>query len=211
MMLDRINEARKKSRYGGSGAITREQFLFYEMRTIAKLVQENLTEQEILRKVYQDNLFQYPTERSIKTIANGCMRRLKALNNNLLINAIADQHSDISKQICLYAMMKQYNLMLDFMVMVIGEKYRQNDLSFGKTDVNVFLLRLQEQDEYIALWSSATLAKIRQVIMKTLVETEYIDAPNAVRLNPVLLSRVLEDAIRENHDEGIFPAFNFFE
>ena len=211
MMLDRINEARKKSRYGGSGAITREQFLFYEMRTIAKLVQENLTEQEILQKVYQDNLFQYPTERSIKTIANGCMRRLKALDNNLLINAIADQHSDISKQICLYAMMKQYNLMLDFMVMVIGEKYRQNDLSFGKTDVNVFLLRLQEQDEYVALWSSATLAKVRQVIMKTLVETEYIDAPNAVRLNPVLLSRVLEDAIRENHDEGIFPAFNFFE
>ena len=211
MMLDRINEARKKSRYGGSGAITREQFLFYEMRTIAKLVQENLTEQEILQKVYQDNLFQYPTERSIKTIANGCMRRLKALDNNLLINAIADQHSDISKQICLYAMMKQYNLMLDFMVMVIGEKYRQNDLSFGKTDVNVFLLRLQEQDEYVALWSSATLAKIRQVIMKTLVETEYIDAPNAVRLNPVLLARVLEDAIRENHDEGIFPAFNFFE
>ena len=210
-MLDRINEARKKSRYSGSGAITREQFLFYEMRTIAKLVQENFTEQEILQKVYQDNLFQYPTERSIKTIANGCMRRLKALDNNLLINAIADQHSDISKQICLYAMMKQYNLMLDFMVMVIGEKYRQNDLSFGKTDVNVFLLRLQEQDEYVALWSSATLAKIRQVIMKTLVETEYIDAPNAVRLNPVLLSRVLEDAIRENHDEGIFPAFNFFE
>ena len=210
-MLDRINEARKKSRYSGSGAITREQFLFYEMRTIAKLVQENLTEQEILQKVYQDNLFQYPTERSIKTIANGCIRRLKALDNNLLINAIADQPSDISKQICLYAMMKQYNLMLDFMVMVIGEKYRQNDLSFGKTDVNVFLLRLQEQDEYVALWSSATLAKIRQVIMKTLVETEYIDAPNAVRLNPVLLSRVLEDAIRENHDEGIFPAFNFFE
>ena len=211
MMLDRINEARKKSRYGGSGAITREQFLFYEMRTIAKLVQENLTEQEILQKVYQDNLFQYPTERSIKTIANGCIRRLKALDNNLLINAIANQPSDISKQICLYAMMKQYNLVLDFMVMVIGEKYRQNDLSFGKTDVNVFLLRLQEQDEYVALWSSATLAKIRQVIMKTLVETEYIDAPNAVRLNPVLLSRVLEDAIRENHDEGIFPAFNFFE
>ena len=51
MMLDRINEARKKSRYSGSGAITREQFLFYEMRTIAKLVQENLTEQEILQKV----------------------------------------------------------------------------------------------------------------------------------------------------------------
>lgn len=210
-MLDRINEARKKSRYSGSGAITREQFLFYEMRTIAKLVQENLTEQEILQKVYQDNLFQYPTERSIKTIANGCMRRLKALDNNILINAIANQPSDISKQICLYAMMKQYNLVLDFMVMVIGEKYRQNDLSFGKTDVNVFLLRLQEQDDYIALWSSATLAKIRQVIMKTLVETEYIDTPNAVRLNPVLLSRVLEDGIRENHDEGIFPAFNFFE
>lgn len=71
-----------------TGVITREQFLFYEMRTTARLVEEGLTAAEI------------------------------------------------AKQICLYAMMKQYRLVWDFMVTVIGEKYHLKDLSFGKIDLN---------------------------------------------------------------------------
>ena len=46
--------------------ITKEQFLFHEMRTIAKLVIENKTNEEILDEVVNDNLFQYPTEKSLK-------------------------------------------------------------------------------------------------------------------------------------------------
>ena len=36
-------------------AITKEQFLFHEMRTIAKLVIENKTNEEILDEVVNDN------------------------------------------------------------------------------------------------------------------------------------------------------------
>ena len=44
-------------------SLTREQFLFYEMRTTAKLVCEGLDDEQVIARVLSDNLFQYPTEK----------------------------------------------------------------------------------------------------------------------------------------------------
>ena len=60
----------------------------------------------------------------------------------------------------------------------------------------------------MATWSDKTTAKLRQVLMKTLVENEYLDSTKAERLNPVLISPILESAIREAGQEIALPAFN---
>ena len=93
-----------------NAAITREQFLFYEVRITAKLVCEGLSNDEIVGRIVKENLFQYPTEKSVKKMALACLRRLEALEDSTLVQAIATQPSDVSKQICLYAMMRQYRL-----------------------------------------------------------------------------------------------------
>ena len=93
-----------------NAAITREQFLFYEVRTTAKLVCEGLSNDEIVDRIVKENLFQYPTEKSVKKMALACLRRLEALEDSTLVQAIAMQPCDVSKQICLYAMMRQYRL-----------------------------------------------------------------------------------------------------
>lgn len=193
-----------------NAAITREQFLFYEVRTTAKLLCEGLSADEVAERIVSDNLFQYPTEKSVRKMALACLRRLDALGDETLVQAIATQPSDVSKQICLYAMMKQYRLVWDFMVSVIGEKYRLRDISFGKIDLNVFFMRLQEQDDYVATWSDSTITKLKQVLQKTLVDNEYIESTKAEQLNPVLLSPVLENAIRSNNDDAALIAFNCF-
>lgn len=193
-----------------SGVITREQFLFYEMRTTAKLLAEGLSDEEAADRIVTENLFQYPTEKSVRKMAQTCIHRLHAMDDETLIIALATQPSEVSKQICLYAMMKQYRLVWEFMVTVIGEKYRLKDTSFGKIDLNTFFLRLQEQDDGVATWSDSTIAKIKQVLNKVLVENEYLDNPHADHLNPVWLNPVLENAIRSNNDHIILPAFNCF-
>ena len=198
------------SPYKGSGQITREQFLFYEMRTTAKLMEEGREEKEIIEKIVEENLFQYPTEKSIRQMARTCIARLKSLEDESLVTAIASQPADIAKQICLYAMMKHYRLVWDFMITVIGEKYRSSDMTFGKIDLNSYFLRLQEQDDLVATWSDSTINKLKQVITKILVENEYIDSNKAAKLNPVWLQPVLENAIRANGDEIALPAFNCF-
>ena len=142
-----------------NAAITREQFLFYEVRTTAKLVCEGLNNDGVVDRIVKENLFQYPTEKSVKKMALACLRRLDALEDQTLVEAIANQPSDVSRQVCLYAMMRQYRLVQDFMLTVIGEKYRRLDNSFGKIDLNVFFQRLQEQDDWVATWSENTIQK----------------------------------------------------
>ncbi len=199
-----------ESPYKGSAQITREQFLFYEMRTTAKLMREELDDNEVIEKIVNENLFQYPTEKSIKQMARTCINRLKAMQDEDLIEAVASQPSETAKQICLYAMMKQYRLVWDFMITVIGAKYREQDFSYGKIDLNVFFMRIQEQDDEVAGWSTSTINKIKQVINRILVENEYIDNPRATTLNPVMICSEVENAIRANGDEIALPAFNCF-
>lgn len=191
-------------------SLTREQFLFYEMRTTAKLMSESLKEEKIIGRIVDENLFQYPTERSIKGMAKACISRLKLMNDDSLVEAIATQPTNIAKQICLYALMKYNGLVWDFMLTVVGEKYRLKDTTFGKIDLNVFFMRLQEQNDAVLTWSDSTITKLKQVLTKVLVENEYLDSTKADHLNPVWLNPILENAIRSNGDAAALPAFNCF-
>lgn len=191
-----------------NAAMTREQFLFYEMRTTAKLMNEGLEKGVVVERIVSENLFQYPTEKSVRKMTLACIRRLESMEDDTLIAAIATQPSDVAKQICLYAMMRQYRLVWDFMLTVVGDKYRKLDSSFSKMDLNVFFMRLQEQDDWVATWSDSTITKVRQVLTKMLVENEYLDSTDADHLNPVLISPLLENAIREDGQEIVLPAFN---
>ncbi len=191
-----------------NAVLTREQFLFYETRTTARLLCEDLSREQVVERIEKENLFQYPTEKTVKRMATTCLRRLEALEDSSLVQAIATQPSDVAKQICLYAMMRQYRLVWDFMLTVIGTKYRLLDTSFGKIDLNGFFMRLQEQDDWVATWSEATVSRLKQVLQRILVENEYLDGTNADHLNPVLISPLLENAIRASGQELALPAFN---
>ena len=199
-----------ESPYVGSGSLTRAQFLFYEMRTVAKLLLEGATDEEIRERVVRENLFQYPTERIIARMVDECLKRLHGLQDNTLVAGIAESDSFTAKQICLYAMMKEYRLVWDFMITIIGSKYQQQDFTYNRRDINVFLLQLQEQDDIVASWSESTCKKISSVLSRILVENEYIDHGKAERLNPVMISSILENAIRESGQTIALSAFNCF-
>lgn len=206
-MADR-NKAllRETSPYNAS--ITSEQFLFYETRITAGLIIDRLNHREIIDRVFKENLFQYPTEKSLKRIAGICCRRLEALNDETLIRAITTESSETARQICLYAMMKQHRLVWDFMIVVVGGKYRHMETSFSKDDITAFITRLREQDDLVATWSESTISKITQVLGRILAENGYLDSVRAKKLNRVSISPILENAIRNTGQDYALPAFN---
>jgi hypothetical protein len=194
-----------------NGGLTREQFLFYEMKITASLLTQGYSKEEALIKIIEENLYQFPTERMIKSIAQGCFKRLESLENSELVRELATSSMDIGKQINLYAMMRYNRIVWDFMVTVIGEKYRTQDFSFSAKDVNVFLDRLREQVDGVKDWSEATMQKIKQVLVKCLVECGYLESTKAESLLPICLFPEVEMAMRNNNDEVAFSAFNYFE
>ena len=68
-----------------NGGLTREQFLFFEIRVVASLIAEGLSRDEILKMIQEDNLFQFPTERMISSIAGTCFKRIDALESETLV------------------------------------------------------------------------------------------------------------------------------
>lgn len=193
-----------------NGSLTAEQFLFYEIRIAAQYYIDGKTIEEAIEIIKKDNLFQYPTERQVSRLARACYKRLDALNNEQLVHELAFAPSEIAKQINLYAIMKYNRLVWEFMIQVIGEKYSNQDFSFSRKDLNAFFTRLQAQNDPVSAWSENTVNKIKSVLVRMLVETEYLDGIRSTTLNPVLLCEELEEGIRANNDYEALPAFNCF-
>ena len=193
-----------------NGSLTAEQFLFHEIRIVAKYYIDGKTIEEAIEIIKKDNLFQYPTERQVSRLARACYKRLDALGNGQLVHELAFAPSEIAKQINLYAIMKYNRLVWEFMIQVIGEKYSNQDFSFSRKDLNAFFTRLQAQNDSVAAWSENTVKKIKSVLVRMLVETEYLDGIRATTLNPVLLCEELEEGIKANNDYEALPAFNCF-
>lgn len=193
-----------------NGSLTAEQFLFYEIRIAARLYLDGKTIEEAIEEIKKDNLFQYPTEREVSRLARACYKRLNALDNEELIRELASAPVSVAKQINLYAIMKYNRLVWEFMIQVIGEKYHNQDFAFSRKDINSFLTRLQAQDDSVATWSEGTINKIKSVLVRMLVETEYLDNIKDIDLNPVFLCEELEQGIRANNDLEALCAFNCF-
>ena len=191
-----------------NGGLTREQFLFYEIKIVAYLLSQGMSKDDVLKKIKEENLFQFPTERMITSIANACFRRIDALESDTLLYYLANATTDVAKQINLYAMMKYNRIVWDFMVTVIGEKYRTQEFEFSRKDLNLFFFRLQEQNDSVASWSDGTINKIKQVQTKTLIESEFLDSSKSTQLNPVTIVPELEDEIRLKNDVAALQAFN---
>lgn len=194
-----------------SGALTREQFMFQEMRITVRLKLEGLIDQDIIAKVYEDNLFQYPTEREIKSKCRACLKRLDCITDMpFILDVLANGTIGEAKQAALVALMCQSLLMQDFMVTVIGDKYRRLDMTLTRRDMNIFFERLAEQNEDVASWSEQTIKKLKVVIRACLRETEYIQGTEET-LYPVLLGDEFAAAIKEAGYRHFLPAFNVFD
>ena len=189
-----------QSPYEG-GSLTRRAFLFRAMRITAKLLSTGMKDKDAYYYLRKENLFQYPTERSFGSMATTCIKRLRNLDSAEMIDIVGNQSIDTAKQVCLYAMMKQSKLAWDFMVSVIGEKYRIQDLAFSKKDLNNFFAKLQEQDDLVASWSGSSIEKNKSVLKKTLVDVNYLDSLNSTILNNIILDTRLERVIKMNRDE----------
>ena len=191
-------------------AMTRERFLFQEMRITARLLGRGMGRQEAIQEIAESNLFQYPTEKSLRPIANVCMNRLEALGSQALVAALATSPVNDAKQICLYSVMRQNRLFYEFMTTVIGEKYSTLNYTFGSADMNAFFARMREQIDAVAAWSDESIQRTKSTIREILASTGFLDKPTSNTLNPVRLCRTLENEMRGSAEQAALAAFNCF-
>lgn len=203
------------------GTITREQWLLRETRVVARLWAQAaqcgrfLDCDAAVQEVAKKNLFQYPTEREVKSIARACWRRLDALSNDAslrdrLVDLAAEGALDQARQVNLYAMARDNRIVWDFLAVVVARKFQSLDEALPRREIVAFLEGLRAQDERAARWSDATLNKIRQVLTACLVDCGMYDR-RAESLRRPILDLTLEQAMRANGDQAILPAFGVLD
>lgn len=193
-------------------SITREQYLLREARIVAALRLECVPDAEIAARAKDENIFQYPTVRMASDIARVCLRRLDALGEGdvaaALTGLLAHGTLEQARQTNLYAMMRTYRIVWEFMVGVVGVKYATLDYSLPRREIVAFMDDLRQQSPVVAAWTDKGVQKVVQVLAKSLAETGLLESTRSDRLVPIYLDSELERLIRANGDAVALPAFN---
>ena len=129
-------------------------------------------------------------------------------NDIRIVEIVAKSNTSTSKFALLYCMMLQNLLVRDFMIDVIGEKYRSGVLAFDKTDVNHFFMDLSIRVDAVNAWSDKTIQKIKAVLIKCLAETGYLTTIKSTTLNPINVDFELIDLIKDRGEYEFLQAFN---
>ena len=194
-------------------AVTRERFLLRETRIVAGLVQQGLADDEIIARAQAENIFQYPTKVSVGSICRTCLMRLCALGAQKpeVTRIIATAPLTQAAQANLYAVMRTYAIVWEFMTRVVAYKYRTLDYHLTLRDVSAFLTDMAVEEPAVAAWSPSTVARTRSTLRGLLVESGYLASARSEELLPIAPEAELVRAIRANGDARVLPAFNCME
>lgn len=191
--------------------ITREQFLLREMRIACQLHVDGFSNDEVVSRIKDENLIQYPTERMVSNIARVCVKRINAVESESVVRIVANGVPEAAAQANLYAMMCTYPLVRDFMLHEVGRRYAEYDYALGQMEMNAYITRIQAEYENIAEVSESSLGKIKQVLRKGLVECGMLANARSDELVPIFLDFDVRQAIVEKGDEAALAAFGVRE
>lgn len=185
-----------------SANLTGAWFLFYEIKQVIKLMNEDLNEAEIKMKIIEENLFQHKKPASLIRALPTVYRRANKLPDNLKKLILEDSISN-AKLINLYAIMEEDLLFKEFVLEVVKEKYTSNNLFIERKDVNSFFTAKMEQNNNFAKYSEGTINKLKQVHLRILMEAEILKDTKTGELNRIFLDPYLKQVF-ENNNAGYF-------
>lgn len=189
-----------------SANLTGAWFLFYEIKQVIKLMNENLDENEIKTKIKEENLFQYKKTSSINRVLSTVYRRAIGLPDDLKKLILEDSLAN-AKLINLYAIMEEDLLFKEFVLEVVREKYKSNNLFIERKDINSFFTEKMEQNKSFAKYTEPTINKLKQVHLRILMDAEVLKDLKTGELNRILLDPYLKSVFESNHGKDFVNIF----
>ena len=148
--------------------------MFYnETKIIAQYLLDGISSEELKRKNIDENLIKYKSPKSIVRVNSPIFRRLNVMDREMLDEFV---HTDIetSKYILLYAIMKTDRLVRDFVVEVYKDKLLMRKDYIEKFDIDNWYEEKCILSKNLRERTESTSAKLKQVIMKILQDSELV-------------------------------------
>lgn len=178
-----------------SSALTGAGFMLYEVKQIAKLKEAGFSDKDIRYKVLDENIFQYDKLSSVKRALPYILKRVDVLDETLR-KLLIEESFEVGKVINLYAIMKVDRLFYEFMQEVVAEKLKKDNYYIDKMDVNLFFATKIEQSTTISNWSDSTIAKLKQVFKKILLEVGILESLKTGELNRLIVDSQVSEHLQ---------------
>lgn len=190
--------------------ITAGSLLVHESRKVATLLRGGLTPPEIKSRVIIENLFQ---KRSPETASRQCrliLKRLLSMSQDFWA-MISDGPLPLTKQALLACAIKDSRFLGDFMRDVVKSRARAHDdqLRFG--DWDRFLEMCELIDPEVTKLKESTRKKLRQVIIRILVESGYLENRSSMKLTPIRIEPAIEKLLLDHDEKYVLKCMEVYE
>lgn len=142
------------------------------------------------RQIKGENILQSRTGSRTTRLARELVQRLERLNDNQL-EILVKGNSNEQKYLMWFAVCKTYELVKEFAVEVLHEKYLSRSLTLTDLDYDAFFNRKSDWNENLSNITVSTRKKIRQVMLLMLKEAGLLTNENQI-LRAMLSGRLRE-------------------
>lgn len=185
-----------------SATITTGSLLIHESQKTSSLLISGLTSQEVKKKVIEDNLFQYRSQKTSETRCQLILDRLTLMNPGIL-PMICEGDYILSTQALLACAVKHSRLLGDFMLNVIGAKIRIIDDKLTNRDWEKYLESCELIDAHVKEFTESTRKKLKQIIFRILVEAKYLESQKSPKLIPVRIEPELRSFLIKHEEKYV--------
>ena len=187
-----------------STSLTGAGFRLYEFKVTVSLIEEGLTDDEIRRKVFEEDLFQQKASSTTRSFPY-ILKRARALDDQLR-KYVLEESNQMAKQINFYAIMKTDLLFYEFIDEIIKIKLQNSDLIYEKKDINIFFNEKADHNEKLANWSESTLKRLKSSYNRLLLEIGYLSKLSSTDLILIQLDDLLRDYLVKIGDKKYVEA-----
>lgn len=173
-------------------------FWFMEFRKVAGLLNKGKTLDDIKKLNSEENIFGAPTKDRAEKIMNTIANRMNCIPSSFL-GIFTDSDIATQKLFVLASILASDTLFFDFVYEVIREKMILGSNEFSDSDVRIFFRNKQVQDEKVASWTDATIARLGTSYKTMLFEAGMTDRGKTIRkVNKPILDPVFAHWLDDN-------------
>ena len=176
-------------------------FWLQESRKTAELMSQGLSVSDIRSIAVKENIYQVRTADRAIRIAGATYKRLHALPDELLQDFISADLAT-AKLILLIAIMQTDLLFYEFMHTVFRQAVVLGESVLPERAVNVFFDAKSAESTEVASWTEQAIKKLKQVYVKTLVESGLLSSAKERKIVVPLIDYRLHETLKA---AGLLP------
>jgi len=185
-----------------SATLSGNPFLFFEAKTVASMILNGKSQDLILKSIFEENLFQYKTTKSIPKRVNTIFRRLDGLDPKILERLVSGSVEE-GKLIVLLIIARSDRLFREFLREIYCEKIQLRGETLTEGDLNRFFNAKAELSPKIASWTTPAIKKLKQVYLNILVGSGLLNNRKDKRICPPLLDPNFRAILFEAFGNGL--------